>query len=207
MPNRPPIFMQTSQRIAGRRSLHYAGRRMPLKRATDSAARATGTIERFIERTLAPRLEELAGEMRGMRATIEQLDKRMTENNASLRAEIGSVRNEIGSVRNEIASLRSEMQAEIGSVRNEMGSLRTEMQAEIGSLRREMQTEIGSVRTEIGSLRSEMQAELRTVRTEVEATRVQLATRIDAQGQRLDDALNVRERIVALEAKLAARAE
>ena len=39
---------------------------VPLKRAGNSAARGGGAIERFIERTLAPRLEELAGEIRGL---------------------------------------------------------------------------------------------------------------------------------------------
>ncbi len=61
--------------------------RLPLKRATDSAARATGAIERFIERTLAPRLEELSGEVRGLRGELGQIDKRLTENITSLRNE------------------------------------------------------------------------------------------------------------------------
>ncbi len=61
--------------------------RLPLKRATDSAARATGAIERFIERTLAPRLEELSGEVRGLRGELGQIDKRLTESISSLRNE------------------------------------------------------------------------------------------------------------------------
>jgi chromosome segregation ATPase len=128
---------------------------MPLKRATESASRAGGAIERFIERTLAPRLEELTGEVRGLRGEMQQIDKRLTES--------------------------------------------------IGSLRNEMQSEIRSVRGEMQSLRSEMQTELRSVRTEIEATRMQVNTRIDALSQRLDDALDIRERLVAVEAKLAAR--
>src|SRR6266849_2375367 len=61
--------------------------RLPLKRATDSAARATGAIERFIERTLASRLEELSGEVRGLRGELGQIDKRLTESISSLRNE------------------------------------------------------------------------------------------------------------------------
>jgi chromosome segregation ATPase len=121
---------------------------MPLKRATESASRAGGAIERFIERTLAPRLEEIAGEVRGLRGEMQQFDKRLSDN---------------------IISLRNEVQ------------------------------------TEVRSLRTEVQAELRSVRTEIEATRMQVNTRIDALSQRLDDALDVRERLVAVEAKLAAR--
>jgi len=110
---------------------------VPLKRATESASRAGGAIERFIERTLAPRLEELAGEVRGLRGEMQQLDRRLGEN--------------------------------------------------------------------IASLRNEMQAELRSVRTEIEATRMQVNTRIDALSQRLDDALDIRERLVVLEAKFGSR--
>ncbi|HLH78055.1 MAG TPA: hypothetical protein VKV28_14725 [Candidatus Binataceae bacterium] len=110
---------------------------VPLKRAGDTAARASGAIERFIERTLGPRLEELTGEVRGLRSEMQQLDKRLGEN--------------------------------------------------------------------LASLRNELQAELRAVRAEMEATWVQLNPRIDALSQRLDDALNIRERLVAIETKLAAR--
>jgi hypothetical protein len=60
----------------------------PLKRAGDSAARAGGAIERFIARTLALRLEELAGEIRGLRDEMQQFDKRHTETLTSLRNEV-----------------------------------------------------------------------------------------------------------------------
>jgi hypothetical protein len=120
-----------------------------LKRATDTASRATGAIERFNERTLAPRLEELAGEVRGLRGEMQQLDKRLSES--------------------------------------------------IGSLRNEMQTEIRSVNARIDA--SNVQ-----VNTRIDALGAQVNTRIDALAQRLDDALNVRERLVAVEATLAARA-
>jgi predicted nucleic acid-binding Zn-ribbon protein len=68
---------------------------VPAKRASEGVSRATGAIERFIERTLAPRLEELAprleemaGEIRGLRGEMAQMDKRITENVTSLRNEV-----------------------------------------------------------------------------------------------------------------------
>ena len=128
---------------------------MPLKRAADSTARAGGAIERFIERTLAPRLEELAGEIRGLRGELGQFDKRMSETNSSLRSEI--------------ASLRNEMQAEI----------------------RALDTRIDSIGSQLN--------------TRIDSVGTQVNTRIDALTQRLDDALNVRERLIAVEAKLATR--
>ena len=139
---------------------------MPLKRATDSAARAGGAIERFIERTLAPRLEELAGQVRGLRGELGQFDKRMSENNSSLRSEI--------------VSLRNEMQAEIRALHTRVESVAAQVNTRIDSLSTEINTRIDSLSTQVN-------------------------TRIDALTQRLDDALNVRERLVALEAKLASR--
>jgi hypothetical protein len=56
-------------------------------------------------------LEELAGEIRGLRGELGQFDKRMSENNTSLRSEI--------------ASLRSEMQAEIRALNTRIDSSRS----------------------------------------------------------------------------------
>ena len=132
---------------------------MPVKRATEAASRGLGAIEPFIERTLAPRLEELSGEMRGLRGEMQQLDKRLSEN---------------------ITSLRNEMQSEIRAVRNEM------------------QAEFRAVHTEVETTRAQLTIRIDAVKTEVNG-------RIDALSQRLDDAPNIRERLVAVEAKLAAR--
>ncbi len=54
-----------------------------------------GAIERFIERTLAPRLEELAGEVRGLRGELGQFDKWLTDSITSLRNETMALRNEM----------------------------------------------------------------------------------------------------------------
>jgi hypothetical protein len=46
-------------------------RNQTVKRAADTATRAEGAIER----TLAPRLEELAGKIRGLRGELGQFDR------------------------------------------------------------------------------------------------------------------------------------
>jgi predicted nucleic acid-binding Zn-ribbon protein len=85
----------------------------------------------------------------------------------------------------EIHALRGEMHAvttKVDSLRNEMGSLRGEM----GSLRNEM----GSLRAEIGSIKAELVAEIRRV-----------DTRIDGVERELRIAIDIRERLAALEAR------
>ncbi len=149
---------------------------MPVKRASEGVGRAAGAIERFIERTLAPRLEEMAGEIRGMRGEMAQMDKRITEN---------------------VTSLRNETIARIDSIRTEgnarMDSLRTEVNAHIDSLR----TEVSS-RFEAANSRIDHGFDL------VDSRFDRVNTRIDALNQRLDDALNIREGLEALEARFEA---
>ncbi len=117
---------------------------MPLKRATDSAARATGAIERFIERTLAPRLEELAGELRGLRGEMQQLDKRIGEG---------------------ITSLRNEMAARIEGLEGRLSGKIEALSARVDAVDR----------------------------------------RVDGLDRRLSEAFDIRERLVALEAKVDAQ--
>jgi hypothetical protein len=76
------------------------------------------------------------------------------------------------------------LKGEIGAVKAEVGAVRTEMRTEIGALRSEMHTEIGA-------LRSEMQAGHLTLASEIR--------RID---DKLTWALDLRERIVAIETRL-----
>jgi len=137
-----------------------------LKRAADTASRATGAIERFIERTLAPRLEELAGEVRGLRGEMQQMDKRHSEN---------------------ITSLRNEMQAELRAVNSRIDGLAEQMSSRINVLNERFDGLGNQLNARIDGLGG------------------QLNIRIDALSQRLDDALNIRERLIALETKLAAR--
>jgi uncharacterized coiled-coil DUF342 family protein len=142
---------------------------VPLKRAAESTGRAAGAIERFIERTLAPRLEELVGEIRGLRGELGQFDKRMTENAASLRSEIGSLRNET-IVR--MDSLRTDVNSRFEAVNARIDGLSERLDARINALGERLDARIGA----LGE---------------------RLDTRIDALSQRLDDALNIRERLVA----------
>jgi hypothetical protein len=127
---------------------------LPVKRASERVGRATGAIERFIERTLAPRLEEMAGEIRSLRGEMAQTDKRITEN---------------------VTSLRNETIARIDSIR-------TEGKSRFDSLRTEVHGGFDIVNSRFDNVN----------------------TRIDALSQRPDDALNIRERLVALEARFEA---
>lgn len=86
---------------------------MPIKRASEGAGRTVGAIERFIERTLAPRLEEIAGEVRGIRGEMQQMDKRITESVTALRNETVA----------RIDSLKSEMNSRFESVNSRFDSV------------------------------------------------------------------------------------
>ncbi len=116
---------------------------------------------------------------------------------------------QLESIKGEIGELRGEMRSEIGTLRGEMhgeiGTLRGEMHGEIGTLR----GELGEVRTEIGALRSEMRGELVAVRSEIGEVRAEMRgnhAALTSEIRRIDDkltwALDLRERIVALETKL-----
>ncbi|MGH7908159.1 MAG: hypothetical protein ACREP6_16180 [Candidatus Binataceae bacterium] len=159
------------------------------------------TVKQAIQDVVAPQMQELKGEISGMRGEMRQIEKRMEEGFAAVRSElhseIGAVRSEIGAVHNEIASVRKELGSEIGSVRIEIASVRKELGSEIASLRSELTSEIGS-------LRSELRSEIGAVRSEVVALRSDLVTRIDFTNKRLDEALEVRERLAALEARVGA---
>jgi hypothetical protein len=101
--------------------------------------------------------------------------------------------------------------APAGSLREIRG-----LRGELGQFAKRMSENNSSLRSEIAPLRSEMRAEIRVLNTRIDAVGNQLNTRIDALGmqvnarideltQRLDDALNVRQRLIAVEAKLAGR--
>jgi DNA anti-recombination protein RmuC len=143
---------------------------VPLKKAADTASRAGGAIERFIERTLAPRLEEVAGELRSVRGEMQQLETRLTEG---------------------LTSLRNEMRTESRAVNGRIDSLGEQVNARINGLSDQVNARISGPSDQINAL--------------LEGLGGQLNTRIDALSQRLDYALNVRERLVALETKFAAR--
>ena len=153
-----------------------------MKRAADTAIRAGGAIERFIERTRAPRLEELAGEVRGLRGELGQFDKRLTDGIASLRSEM--------------TALRGEMIARIDG----MGAATN---ARIESVRAELNARIDTLGAAVNARIDSVDSRLDSVNTRIDALGGQVNTRIDALTQRVDDALNIRERLVALEARFA----
>lgn len=139
---------------------------MPLKRATDSAARAGGAIERFIERTLAPRLEELAGEIRGLRGEMQQLDKRVTENFTSLRNEMVA----------RIESLEGRLNGRIDTLSERTSALERRVDDRLGAIDRRLDERIGG-----------------------------LDDKIALTSKRFDEALDIRERLASLEAKVEAQ--
>jgi hypothetical protein len=83
------------------------------------------------------RMDDLAVEIRGLRAE-------MRDGFRDLRSEIGDVRGEIGDVRGELGHVRGEL----GHVRGELGDLRTDLHADVRSL----YGEIGLNRRWLGSM-------------------------------------------------------
>jgi len=111
---------------------------------------------------------------------------------------------EISGLKTEIRSLEKRMEEGFASSRNEMESLRGEMRQSHESLR----GEIGSVRGEIGSVRGEIgsvRGEIGSVRGEMESLRGEMRQGLAYTNKRLDEVLEIRERLAALEAKLANR--
>jgi hypothetical protein len=100
-----------------------------LKRAANTAARAGGAIERFIERTLAPRIEELAGEIRGMRYELGQFEKRLSENITSLRNEmVAHIEGWRADSRLDSADMRIDaLDGRLGAVENKLGTLESRL--------------------------------------------------------------------------------
>jgi len=107
----------------------------------------------------------------------------------SLKGEIGQLR---GEVHGEIAEFRGEVHGQIAELRSEMKGNHAAVSAEIVGLRGEMGELRGEVRGAIVELRSEMRGNHATVSADIR--------RID---DKLTWALDLRERIVALETKLA----
>ncbi len=72
------------------------------------------------------------------------------------------------------------------------------LKGDIGGLR----AEIGAVKAEIGGVRTEMHTEIGALRTEMQAGHLALASEIRRIDDKLTWALDLRERIVAIEARL-----
>jgi len=151
--------------------------RLPLKRATDSAARATGAIERFIERTLAPRLEELSGEVRGLRGELGQIDKRLTES--------------ISSLRNETVARIEALEARIN------GRIDTMSERALAFERH--------VEERFAALDLRLDERLAAIDRRLDDKLSGLDEKIASTNKRFDQALDIRERLAALEAKVEAQ--
>jgi hypothetical protein len=94
---------------------------------------------------------------------------------------------QLESIKGEIGELRGEMRGEIGTIRGEIGALRAEMRGDIGAIH----GDIGTLRGEVAEVRAEMRGNHAALSSEIR--------RID---DKLTWALDLRERIVALETKL-----
>jgi predicted nucleic acid-binding Zn-ribbon protein len=145
---------------------------VPVKRASESVSRATGAIERFIERTLAPRLEELAGEIRGMRGEMAQMDKRITENFTSLRNETIA----------RMDALRSETNARSDALRGEMNNRFEQINSRFEQIASRFETvnnQFGAVNTRIDALSQRLDDALN-----IRERLVALEARFDASQKR-----------------------
>lgn len=89
---------------------------------------------------------------------------------------------------------------ELESLRGDIKALRGELHAEIGGLRSELKGEIASLRGELTGLHGEVNG----LRGELNGLRAETAANIARLDERLTIALDVRERLVALEARVAA---
>jgi prefoldin subunit 5 len=89
------------------------------------------TVKQAIQDVVAPQVQELKGEISGLRGEMRQVEKRMEEGfiaiRNEMRSEIGAVRSEIGAVRSEIGAVSSE----VSSLRSEMSSMRNDLTARI----------------------------------------------------------------------------
>jgi chromosome segregation ATPase len=137
-------------------------------------------VKQAMQDLIAPQLESLRGDITAMGVRVDAL-------RAEMQTEFKTVRTEMQS---EFKAVRTELRAEIETLRGEMGGLR----GEIGGLR----GEIGEVRGEIGEVRGDVRA----LRAELNGLRGETTANFSRLDERLTIALDVRERIVALEARL-----
>ena len=96
-------------------------------------------------------------------------------------------------------------------LRGEMQAMRSEIHGEIHAMRGEIRGEIGEIRGEIGELRGEMQAmradvqrldqKIDYMKGELVAEIRRLDARIDGVDRELRTAIDIRERLAALEAR------
>ena len=91
-----------------------------------------------------------------MSMAADRFERRLAEEMAGLRQEIGGVRSDL---RQEIGSVRVDLLQEIGSVRSDL-------RQEIGGVRDDLRQEIGDLRQEIGGVRGDLRQDIASVRVE-----------------------------------------
>ncbi len=169
--------------------------RLPLKRATDSAARATGAIERFIERTLAPRLEELSGEVRGLRGELGQIDKRLTESISSLRNETVA----------RIEALEARINGRIDETVARIDTLEARLNGRIDTMSERASAFERHVEQRFAALDLRLDERLAAMDRRLDDKLSGLDEKIASTNKRFDQALDIRERFEASEAKVEAQ--
>jgi predicted nucleic acid-binding Zn-ribbon protein len=111
------------------------------------------------------------------------------------------INGEIAGLKTQIHSLERRTDEGFASIRNEMGSLRNEM----GSLEKRMEEGFVSIRNEMGSLEKRMDDGFVSVRNEMDSLRGEMRQGLAYSNKRVDEVLEIRERLATLEAKLATR--
>jgi hypothetical protein len=110
-----------------------------------------------------------------------------------------TAKNVLGSFREAIQDL---LVPELKALRVSVDSLRTEMHLRTDSLQREMQLRDETLRAELKLRDENLKAEMQAVRTEMHAGDKTTQDALQALGQKLDFAIDIRERLVVLEARL-----
>jgi flagellar capping protein FliD len=173
--------------------------RVPLKRATGSAARATGAIERFIERTLAPRLEELSGEVRGLRGELGQIDKRHTESITSLRNEtVARIEALEARLNSRIETLEARLNGRIDTMSERALAFERHVEERFVALDLRLDERLAAMDRRLDE-------RLATMDRRLDDKLSGLDEEIASTNKRFDQALEIRERLAALEAKVEAQ--
>jgi DNA anti-recombination protein RmuC len=156
--------------------------------ACNSAARATGAIERFIERTLAPRLEELSGEVRGLRGELGQIDKRLTENITSLRNETVA----------RIEALEARLNGRIDTMSERASAFERHVEERFAALDLRLDERLAAMDRRLDE-------RLAALDRRLDDRLSGLDEKVASTNHRFDQALDIRERLAALEAKVEAQ--
>jgi hypothetical protein len=104
-----------------------------------------------------------------------------------------------------IAPQLERINGEIAGLKTEVRSLEKRMEEGFASMRGETREGQTSIRTEVDSVREELRQGQAGLRGELNSLREEMRQGMSYMGKRLDETLEIRERLAALEAKLAAR--